>query len=206
MADAPLEPSRRQGFRRLVGLDRSGGAPPETLRGAPLRPWTVANAIGYVRIALLIAFLVIGFGPDNHATLLAILYALAAWGDQLDGLAARVTGQYSRLGALLDPAIDRLLVISGVLVTWHLDLLPRWALAILIGREAVMLALGTVQLRRGIEIEISALGRWAVWPTMAAIFFALCRVETLAEVLLYVGLAMTLAATAGYARKLSTSA
>ena len=50
------------------------------------------------------------------------------------------------------------------------------------------------------------LGRWAVWPTMAAIFFALCRVDVLDELLLYVGLAMTLAATAVYARKLSTSA
>ncbi len=201
MADAPL--GRR--FRRLSGLDRSAGPPAETRSGAPLRPWTIPNAIGYVRIGLLVAFLILGLtGDDDHPALLATLYALAAWGDQLDGLAARLTGQYSRLGALLDPAIDRLLVISGVLVTWHLDLLPRWALAILIAREALMLALGPVQLRRGIEIEISMLGRWAVWPTMAAIFLALCRVEVLAELLLYVGIAMTLAATVGYARKLST--
>jgi cardiolipin synthase len=208
VADAPVdEPSpRRRSFRRLSGLDRSGGPPPETLRGQPLRPWTIPNAIGYVRTGLLVAFLVIGFSGDDDDALLAILYALAAWGDQLDGIAARVTGQYSRLGALLDPAIDRLLVIAGVLVTWHLDLLPRWALAILVAREALMLALGPVQLRRGGEIEISMLGRWAVWPTMSAIFFALCGLEVLAEVLLYLGLAMTLAATAVYARKLSTSA
>ena len=204
MADAPL--GRRASLRRLSGLDRSGAPPPETLRGQPLRPWTIPNAIGYVRIALLVAFAVVGFGADDHRAVLAILYALAAWGDQLDGFAARVSGQYSRLGALLDPAIDRVLVISGVAVTWRLDLLPRWALALLIAREALMLVLGPLQLRRGLEIEITMLGRWAVWPTMAAIFFALCRVEVLDELLLYVGLAMTLAATAVYARKLSTSA
>ena len=46
----------RLGFRRLSGLDRSGGPPPETQRGAPLRPLTIPNAIGYARIAALIAF------------------------------------------------------------------------------------------------------------------------------------------------------
>jgi len=208
VADAPLgnDPPRR--LRRLAGIDRSGGPPPETRRGQPLRPWTIPNAIGFARIGLLVVFVVVGFGDDglDHQTLLATLYALAAWGDQLDGLAARLTGQYSRLGALLDPAIDRVLVISGVAVTWRLDLLPRWALAVLVAREALMLVLGPLQLRRGGDIEISMLGRWAVWPTMAAIFFALCGVDGLDDVLLYVGLAMTLVATARYAQKLSTSA
>lgn len=204
MADAPL--ARRWSLRRLAGIDRTGGPPPETLRGQPLRPWTIPNAIGFARIGLLVAFVVIGLGDDEHRALLAVLYALAAWGDQLDGLAARLTGQYSRLGALLDPAIDRALVISGVIVTWRLELLPRWALAVLIAREALMLVLGPLQLRRGGDIEISMLGRWAVWPTMAAIFLALCRVDGVDDALLYVGLAMTLVATARYAQKLSTSA
>jgi phosphatidylglycerophosphate synthase len=57
------------------------------------------------------------------------------WGDYADGIAARVTRQYSRLGALMDPVTDRLLVVSGVVVTWHFDLLPRWALAVLAVRE-----------------------------------------------------------------------
>ena len=41
------------------------------------------------------------------------LFAFIAWTDYLDGMAARITGQYSRLGALLDPLTDRLLVICG---------------------------------------------------------------------------------------------
>ena len=66
---------------------------------------------------------------------------MIAWSDYLDGMAARVTGQYSRLGALLDPLTDRLLVISGVVVCWHFELLPRWALAVLAARELFMLVL-----------------------------------------------------------------
>ena len=42
---------------------------------------------------------------------------MIGWGDYADGIAARVTGQYSRLGALMDPVTDRLLVICGVVVT-----------------------------------------------------------------------------------------
>jgi phosphatidylglycerophosphate synthase len=203
--DAPV--GRPRGFRRLSGIDRSGGPPPETLRGAPLRPWTIPNAIGFARIAGLVAFLVLALSSD-HGTdpLPAILYFLVAWGDQLDGFAARVTGQYSRLGALMDPMIDRALVISGVVVTWHFELLPRWALAILVVREAALLVLGLVYVRRGRELQITMLGRWAVWPTMGAIFAALCGVDGLDEALLYLGLALTLAATAQYARQLSTSA
>jgi cardiolipin synthase len=192
-------------FRRLSGLDRSGPSPEQTRPGAPLRPWTVPNAIGYARIACLAAFLMVALSSDDGTGAVpAILFAVVGWGDYADGIAARLTGQYSRLGALMDPVIDRALIISGVVVTWRFDLLPRWALAVLVAREALMLALGPVYVRRRGELRITMLGRWAVWPTMSAIFFALAGVDPLDDVLLYLGLAMTLAATAQYARQAST--
>ena len=52
-------------FRRLSGLDRSGPPPPETLAGQPLRPWTIPNAIGYVRLALIPVFLVLALHSDD---------------------------------------------------------------------------------------------------------------------------------------------
>ncbi len=58
------------------------------------------------------------------------MFWLIAAGDYLDGFLARLTGQYSRLGALLDPLIDRLTILSGAVVCWHFELLPRWALAL----------------------------------------------------------------------------
>ena len=59
------------------------------------------------------------------------------WADYADGFAARLTGQYSSLGALLDPIVDLLLVISGMAVCWHFELLPRWAIALAVAREGV---------------------------------------------------------------------
>ncbi len=197
--------------RRLLGLDRSGPPPPETLRGRPLHPWTIPNAVGFVRLALIPVFLVLALSSgDGRVASASIVYAVIAGTDYLDGMLARLTGQYSRLGALLDPLVDRMLVLSGVVVCWHFELLPRWALAVLAARELFMLVFSEVGLRRGLELEINMLGRWAVWPTMAALFLAMVSVTWVAEALLYLGLAMTLAATALYVRdglrKLSTSA
>ncbi|MGI8750568.1 MAG: CDP-alcohol phosphatidyltransferase family protein [Thermoleophilaceae bacterium] len=180
-------------------MDRSGGPPPETRRGEPLRPWTIPNAVSYVRLALLPVFLVLALrSGDGRDTSAALLYFAIAWGDQLDGLAARLTGQYSRLGSLLDPLTDRALVLCGVVVCWDFELLPRWALAVLAGRELFMLVLTRVGMRRGMDLKINMVGRWAVWPVMLAIFLTLLVDTWVADACLYLGVALTLWATAIY--------
>jgi cardiolipin synthase len=186
---------------RLFGLDRSGAPPPETRAGSPLRPWTIPNAIGFARLALIPVFLVVAFSSgDGTGALPATLFAVIGWGDYADGIAARVTGQYSRLGALMDPITDRLLVVSGVVVSWHFQLLPRWALAVLAVRELLMLALGELALRRGVELRINWPGRLAVAPVMGSFFFAMAGLQTLGRVLLYAGLGLALLATVLYVR------
>jgi cardiolipin synthase (CMP-forming) len=186
---------------RLLGLDRSGAPPPETRAGSPLRPWTIPNAIGFARLALIPVFLVVTFSSaDGTGALPATLFAVIGWGDYADGIAARVTGQYSRLGALMDPITDRLLIVSGVVVSWHFQLLPRWALAVLAARELLMLALGEYVLRRGVELRINWPGRLAVAPVMGSFFFAMTGLQTFGRVLLYVGLALALLATVLYVR------
>jgi len=152
---------------------------------------------------------VIALNTDDGRSLpAALLYFGIAWGDQLDGLAARLTGQYSRLGALLDPLTDRALVLAGAIVCWNFELLPRWALAVLAVREAGMIVLVRYGLRHGADIKINWPGRWSVWPLMSALFFALAGVEWLAYANLYVGLLLALWATALYLkdgrRQLST--
>jgi CDP-diacylglycerol--glycerol-3-phosphate 3-phosphatidyltransferase len=187
--------------RRLLGIDRSGPRPRETLPGQPLRPWTIPNLIGFVRLALIPVFLVLALrSGDGRTASASIVYAVIGGSDYLDGIAARLTGQYSRLGTLLDPVTDRLLVVSGVIVCWRFDLLPRWALAILAARELLMLVLSQIGLRRGVDIEINWVGRLGVWPTMFSLFLAMVSVTWVAEALLYVGLTMTLVATAMYMR------
>ena len=162
-----------------------------------------------VRLGLLPVFLVVSFSSDSGIGVWpAVLFGVAGWSDYFDGIAARVTGQYSRFGTLLDPIVDRLLVLCGVIACWYHDLLPRWALAILVARELFMLVAGRYALRRGVEIRVNMVGRLAIWPVLSALEFAFCGLETLSTVLFYIGLAMTLVATAMYVRdaRPSTSA
>ncbi len=195
------DPVRRLTFRRLSGLDRSGPPPAATLPGAPLNVWTIPNAIGMARAALIPVFVVLGLSSDDGTDALpAILFAVVAWGDYADGIAARVTGQYSRFGALLDPVVDRALVVAGLVVCWHFELLPRWGIAVLVGRELFLLVAGQVAVRRGRALAINWWGRLAVWPTMSAIFFALVDVDDLALPLFWIGLVMSLIAAARYVR------
>jgi cardiolipin synthase (CMP-forming) len=185
--------------RRLFGLDRSGPPPAQTTAGQPLRPWTVPNAIGFVRLALIPVFLVLALASaEGVGALPAILFAVIGWGDYADGIAARVTGQYSRLGTLMDPITDRLLVISAVVVCWHFALLPHWALAVLVARELAMLGLGRYGQTQGVELRINWPGRISVAPIMGAFFFAMVGLEAFGEILLYIGLALALIASALY--------
>jgi cardiolipin synthase len=188
-------------FRRLFGLDRSGPPPPATLRDAPWRPWTLPNAIGFVRLALIPVFLVLALSSDDGTDAVpVIIFAVIGGSDYLDGIAARVTGQYSRFGALLDPVVDRLLVLAGVVVCWHFELLPRWLLALLVIREVAIVVLARLALQHQRDLRINWPGRAAVWPVMSAIFLALCGVEEPAVVLLVVGLVLGMLALALYVR------
>jgi cardiolipin synthase len=198
-------PSRREPrgrrLRRLFGFDRSGPAPRQTRPGQPLRPWTLPNLVGYLRLAGLPIFLAIALSSgDGRDPTAALIYLAISLGDYLDGFLARATGQYSRMGALLDPVVDRLTILSGAVVCWHFELLPRWALAILAGREVITLILAQLALRRGQALEINWFGRLAVFPIMGSIFLAMVVESTVWDVLLVGGVALGVLATTVYIR------
>jgi len=199
---ADTAPFGRGRIRRLFGLDRSGPPPRQTQKGAPLNPWTLPNLVGYLRLAALPLFLWLAFeSGDGRSPAAAIVFWLIAAGDYLDGFLARVTGQYSRLGTMLDPLVDRLTILSGAVVCWHFELLPRWALALLALRELAMLVLAQYGLRHGVEIRVNWPGRISVFPIMGGIFFAMVFAGWVPTALLIVGLALAIVATALYARE-----
>jgi cardiolipin synthase len=129
-----------------------------------------------------------------------VTFWLISVGDYVDGFLARATGQYSRMGALLDPVVDRLTILCGVAVCWHFELLPRWALAVLVAREVITLILAEVYLRRVGEIEVNWLGRIAVTPVMAAIFFAMVSDSWVWDAMLIVGVVLGILGTIAYVR------
>ena len=194
-------PARRRSKRRLFGIDRSGPLPTETRRGAPLHPWTVPNLVGYLRLAALPVFCVLAFeSGDGRDPAAALIYFCIAAGDYLDGFLARATGQYSRMGALLDPVVDRLTVLSGAAVCWHFELLPRWALAALAVREVATLVLAQLALRRGVDLEINWIGRIGVFLVFGGIFWSMVLDWWIIEAAFVAGVAIATLATVVYVR------
>ena len=111
-SEGRADAGRRSGpaVSAALGIDRSGPRPRARRgTGQPLRPFTLPNLVGYLRLASIPVFLVLAFDSgDGRSTPAALLYLWITLGDFLDGFLARATGQYSRMGALLDPIVDRL--------------------------------------------------------------------------------------------------
>jgi cardiolipin synthase (CMP-forming) len=187
--------------RRLFGIDRSGPLPRATRRGAPLHPLTIPNLVGYLRLAGIPVFLYLAWESDDGRYAPATLvYVAITTGDYLDGFLARATGQYSRMGALLDPIVDRAAVLAGVAVCWHFELLPRWALAVLAVREVVTLVLAQLALRRGIDIEVNWIGRIGVFAVFGSIGLSLMLSSWAIDALFVLGVAISVGATWVYVR------
>ncbi|CAN5158714.1 CDP-diacylglycerol--glycerol-3-phosphate 3-phosphatidyltransferase [soil metagenome] len=198
---ASQRPPRRKRLtkRRLVGLDRSGPSPDATRAGAPLRPLTLPNLVGYVRLAAIPVFLVLAFDSgDGRVATATLLYLFITLGDLLDGFLARATGQYSRMGALLDPIVDRLSALAGAAVCWHFELLPRWLLVALAVRELATLVLARLALRQGADLDISWVGRLATFFTFGGLFWSLVFDSWITVAMFAIGVALGVLATALY--------
>ena len=104
------------------------------------------------------------------------------------------------MGALLDPIVDRLTILAGAVVCWHFELLPRWALAALAVREVATLVLAKYGLQHGVDLEITWVGRIAVFLIMGGIFWSQVLDWLIIEIGFCVGVAISIAATILYAR------
>ena len=82
-------------------------------------------------------FLWLLLGPEEDGWALVILM-VSGFTDWLDGKLARWLNQGSRLGALLDPAADRLYIVCTLVALAIRDVVPVWVVALLLGRELVL--------------------------------------------------------------------
>ena len=110
------------------------------------RVWTLPNALSVLRLLGVPLFLWLLLGPEADGWAVVVLMVSGAT-DWLDGKLARWLNQSSRLGALLDPAADRLYIVSTLVALALRDIVPVWIVVVLVGRE-VVLGLALVVLRR----------------------------------------------------------
>ena len=142
----------------------------------PDRVLTIPNLLSVVRLAgvPLFLWLLLGPGQDPADHAVADVWAivvLAAGGitDWLDGKLARLLGQYSRLGALLDPAVDRLYILAALVGLGVREVVPWWAVIVLVARDAVLGLCLVVLRRRGYgPFVVTYLGKSATFLLLYA--------------------------------------
>jgi cardiolipin synthase len=114
------------------------GSPPVADRELlPDRVWTLPNALSVLRLLGVPLFLWLLLGPEADGWAVAILM-VSGFTDWLDGKLARWLDQSSKLGALLDPAADRLYIVSTLIALALREIIPVWLVAVLVGRELVL--------------------------------------------------------------------
>lgn len=175
-----------------------------------MRSMNLPNFLTLSRILLVPVFVVVYVIPGEGTYLItAVLFALAAFTDWLDGYLARRLNQTTKFGAFLDPVADKLIVVSAlvVLIGHHHTLWLTIPGMIIVGREIVISALREWMAemnRRGI-VAVSWFGRVKTIFQMVAIVVLLANPPVLEEpwvilgyTLLYIAAGMTLVSMVVY--------
>jgi len=114
------------------------------------RPFTVPNLITLVRLACIPVFVWLLFAQDDRVWS-AVLLAVLGSTDWVDGWFARRFSQVSELGKILDPAADRLLVLTAVISMWIDGSAPAWFAFLTLFRELLVTLVAVALAARGVE-------------------------------------------------------
>ncbi len=136
-----------------------------------------AGTVLRILLAPVVMALVLAAGSDggDGTTLAAALFVVAAATDWVDGRLARSWGVTTKLGAFLDTTADKLLV-SGVLIALlEVERAAPWIVAVIVGRELVIMSLRGVIAAEGTVMEPSMLGKLKTSVQCLAIALAIVR-------------------------------
>jgi CDP-diacylglycerol---glycerol-3-phosphate 3-phosphatidyltransferase len=142
----------------LVETPRPTVVPPPEDLAAEI--WNVPNSLTLLRIFLvpfLVVVLLTKFYGREYVGL--TIFLVAAVTDFFDGWIARRSNKITRLGALLDPIADKLLMSAAFISLVELQLAPAWMVVIIIGREFAVTGLRSIAAQHGVTIAASPLGK-----------------------------------------------
>jgi CDP-diacylglycerol--glycerol-3-phosphate 3-phosphatidyltransferase len=134
--------------------------------------WNLPNSLTLLRIFLvpfLVVVLLTKFRSREYVGL--AIFLLAAITDFFDGYFARRRNQMTRLGALLDPIADKLLMSAAFISLVEMDAahVPAWMVVIIIGREFAVSGLRSIAAQQGVTISASPLGKGKMVSQVIAI-------------------------------------
>jgi len=122
---------------------------------------TLPNLISFIRLLLVPAFAVLLVVYENNVAA-CVLFVIAATTDFLDGAIARATGQISKLGQQLDPLVDRILVVTAVILVYVTGRVPLWVLLLIVARDlSMMVLMGQLRAAGETEFKVAFVGKAA---------------------------------------------
>jgi len=132
------------------------------------RVLTIPNVLSVIRLVLVPVFLYLLLFTHSYGWAVAILM-FSGFSDWADGKIARlVANQSSRLGALLDPLVDRIYMLAVPLGLGFSGVVPWWVVATLVGRDAVLAATLPVVRSRGLTaLPVTYIGKAATFALMS---------------------------------------
>ena len=149
-----------------MGLD----APP--LEETAVKIFNVPNMLSLSRILSVPIFIVLMLEPNPIRALAAgVVFSLASATDWLDGYLARKWGQVTKMGKLLDPIADKILIMSALvtLVEIRSDVVHAWIAIVIIGREFAVTGLRAIASSEGIIIPAEGVGKYKVGAQIVAV-------------------------------------
>ncbi|MDR3051438.1 MAG: CDP-alcohol phosphatidyltransferase family protein [Oscillospiraceae bacterium] len=156
----------------------------------------IPNALTVLRLVLLPLFALRYLAGDARHAL--IIYVLVQLSDFLDGFIARRLGQITSFGKLMDPLADKLLLLTALVCFGVKGRVPWGVIALVLGKECLMIAGGIFALRRRIVVQAKMVGKVSTALFAAAVVCFLLGWSPWNLLLLYAGVAVTLAALAFY--------
>ena len=159
------------------------------------------NALTIARLGLVPVFVALMVASDGgHSWPAGVVFAAAAVTDQVDGFLARRWRVESAFWKVVDPLADRLMIDAAVILLWLDDRLPLAALGLILARDAVLLGGYKLLASRGLDLNVSFLGKLATWILFASLGLTIVTRDGTGWPLwlFWIGLALALAAGAGY--------
>lgn len=131
------------------------------------RVWTVPNLLSVLRLLLVPVFLYLLLIEEADAWATAILM-FSGVSDWADGKIARLMNQYSRLGELLDPSVDRIYMVTVPIAFALRDFVPWWLVIALIGRDLLLVfTLPPLRARGLTGLPVTYIGKAATFALMS---------------------------------------
>ncbi len=128
------------------------------------------NVLTLVRILLIPVFVMLLIDPTpDRALAAAIVFVVAAVTDLLDGYVARKTGQITKLGRLLDPIADKLLVLSALILLVQVDRVSALVAILIIAREVAVTGLRAIAASEGLIMSAEVTGKYKMALQVIAI-------------------------------------